>query len=112
MLQGLTLPLMIQRLGIAPGPDETYEEMVARPAATQDRSRRFVERASPSQSRAERTQRARHRRLMREVVDAERSALIDLRDQDIISDDVMRRVARELDLEEVRLEPEDGEELR
>jgi hypothetical protein len=43
------------------------------------------------------------------MLDAERTALIDLRDQDIISNDLMRRVARELDLDEVRLEPEDGE---
>lgn len=138
VLQGLTLPLMIQRLGIAPGQNERYEEMAARMAATQaglerlnssagdrfprelmdglrrqllDRSRRFVERTGHTQSRADRARTARYRRLLREVLDAERAALEDLRDQDIISDDVMRRVGRELDLDEVRLEPDDEEEL-
>jgi CPA1 family monovalent cation:H+ antiporter len=134
--QGLTLPIMIRRLGIAPGPGEQHEELAARLAATQAglerlnsgakdgvpaelidglraqllaRTRRFVARANRSESRAQRTEAARYRRLLREVLDAERGALIDLRDQDIISDDVMRRVGRELDLDEARLEPEDGD---
>jgi hypothetical protein len=38
--------------------------------------------------------------------------VLDLRNQHIISDDVMRKVERELDFEEVRLEPEDGEQQR
>ena len=41
---------------------------------------------------------------MHEVLDAQRMALIDLRDSGAISDEVMRRVERELDLEDTRLE--------
>lgn len=41
---------------------------------------------------------------MLEVLSAERAALLDLRDRDAISDEVMRRVQRDLDLEESRLE--------
>ena len=44
-----------------------------------------------------------HRWLEREVLAAERSALVRLRDDGAISDDVLRRVERELDLEEARL---------
>jgi CPA1 family monovalent cation:H+ antiporter len=75
------------------------------------RSRRVVRHAGRSQSPVERAQTARYRRLLREVLSAERSAVIELRDQDIISDDVMRQVERDLDLEEVRIEPEDGEDM-
>ena len=38
------------------------------------------------------------------VLDAERRAIIDLRDRNIISDTVLRRIQHELDLEQVRLE--------
>lgn len=139
VLQGLTLPVLIQRLGIVPGKEEEYEETAARLAATQaglerlnsgaqdgfppemidnlrrqlrNRSRRAVERTSHSETRAEQARNKRYRRLLLEVLNAERDALIDLRDENIISDDVMRKVGRELDLDEVRLEPEEDEELR
>jgi hypothetical protein len=38
------------------------------------------------------------------VIEAERDAIIDLRDRDEISDDVLRRIERDLDLEELRME--------
>jgi CPA1 family monovalent cation:H+ antiporter len=38
------------------------------------------------------------------VIEAERDAIIDLRDRDEISDDVQRRIERDLDLEELRME--------
>ena len=38
------------------------------------------------------------------MIEAEREAVIRLRDDGRISDDVMRRVERDLDLEELRLE--------
>jgi Na+/H+ antiporter len=44
------------------------------------------------------------REVMRDVLDAERRAIIDLRDRNIISDAVLRRIQHELDLEQVRLE--------
>jgi hypothetical protein len=40
---------------------------------------------------------------MREAIGAQRAALIDLRDQGRIGNEVMRRVERDLDLEESRL---------
>ena len=45
-----------------------------------------------------------YRRLMYELFDAQREALIDLRNSGAISDGVRRRIERELDLEESRLE--------
>jgi CPA1 family monovalent cation:H+ antiporter len=44
------------------------------------------------------------RQLRRAILDAERAALIDLRDRGAIGDDVMRRVQRDLDLETMILE--------
>lgn len=43
-----------------------------------------------------------HDQLRREVILAQRLAVIDLRDRDIISDEALRRVERDLDLEELR----------
>jgi monovalent cation/hydrogen antiporter len=45
-----------------------------------------------------------YQRLRRELLEAERGALRDLRRAGVISDDVMRRVQRDLDLEEARLD--------
>ena len=45
-----------------------------------------------------------HRIIRRAVIDAERDAVISLRDRGVISDEVLRRVERDLDLEELRLE--------
>jgi len=45
-----------------------------------------------------------YQRLRRELLDAERSAVEDLRQQGVIGDDVMRRVVRDLDLEDARLD--------
>jgi CPA1 family monovalent cation:H+ antiporter len=45
-----------------------------------------------------------YRRIRSAMIAAEREALLDLRDRDVIGDDVMRRVLRDLDLETVLLE--------
>jgi Na+/H+ antiporter len=45
-----------------------------------------------------------YQRLVREVLNAQRETLIELRDRGEINDDVMRRLERELDLEDARLE--------
>lgn len=45
-----------------------------------------------------------YQRLVREVLDAQRAVLIELRDEGRINDHVMRRIERELDLEDSRLE--------
>lgn len=45
-----------------------------------------------------------YQRLVREVIAAERARLLELRNEGAITDEVMRRVQRDLDLEESRLE--------
>jgi CPA1 family monovalent cation:H+ antiporter len=45
-----------------------------------------------------------HRLIRRAVIDAERDAVIRLRDEGQLSDEAMRRLERDLDLEELRLE--------
>jgi monovalent cation/hydrogen antiporter len=45
-----------------------------------------------------------YQRLRRELLEAERTALFDLRRRGAIDDDVLRRVVRDLDLEDVRLD--------
>ena len=45
-----------------------------------------------------------YQRLRRELLDAERGALVELRRTGVISNDVWIRVARDLDLEDQRLD--------
>ncbi len=47
---------------------------------------------------------AAYQRLVREVLEAQRTTLAQLRDEGKINDDVLRRIERELDLEDTRLE--------
>jgi len=52
----------------------------------------------------DRQEREEYRRLRRQMIDAERRELIRLRDHGKIGDDVLRRVQRDLDLEETLLD--------
>ena len=45
-----------------------------------------------------------HREIKRTVIDSEREALLRLRAEDAIDDDVLRHLERELDLEERRMD--------
>jgi monovalent cation/hydrogen antiporter len=45
-----------------------------------------------------------YQRLVREVLDAQRRRVIELRDEGTISDDILHALERELDLEDQRLE--------
>ena len=45
-----------------------------------------------------------YQRLMHELIEAQRAAIVRMRNERLISADVMRRVERDLDLEETRLE--------
>ena len=45
-----------------------------------------------------------YQRLVRELIEVQRTVLIELRDRGEINDDVLRRIERELDLEDSRLE--------
>ncbi len=132
--QGLTLPWLIRRLGvIEDGTEEQNEELrarlvIARAALervdelehedwtreeTVDRVRRLYEfrqrRFKARAGKIDGTENIEERslayqRLMHEIYSAQRTALVGLRDSRQISSDVMRRVERELDLEESRLE--------
>ena len=132
--QGLTLPYLIRRLGVREdGSEEEAEEARARWAAaraaldrleelavedwtrddTIDRTRRLYEfrqrrvkvragKADDEDGIEERS--IAYQRLMRELYVAQRRAVVQLRNGGEISNDVMHRIERELDLEESRLE--------
>ena len=48
-----------------------------------------------------------YRKVRREMIDAERREMIRLRDEGVVSDDVMHTIERELDLEQLQLESDD-----
>lgn len=131
VLQGLTLAPLIQWFGVGRDQSENQEETAAWLAATQaglqrleslpkaglsprmierlrnqlqSQSRVYAARAlDPAEEEVEQRS-ARYRAARREILDAEREAIIDLRDQGIINDDAMRKIENDLDLEEVRLD--------
>jgi CPA1 family monovalent cation:H+ antiporter len=134
LVQGLTLPALIRRLGVREdGSEEEAEEIRARLSASQAalerldelegadwtledtverlrrqyefRQRRYKVRAGKIEDEdgiEERSQA--YQRLLHELFAAQRQALIRLRNDGAISNDVMHRIERELDLEESRLE--------
>jgi Na+/H+ antiporter len=132
--QGMTLPILLRHLDIddgagAEGQEEAYARYVAADAATarlDDLARAWPghlelidtlraqyghrsHHAELRQDRAEQDADAEqelleHRQIRVAVLDAEREALIALRDRAAISDDIFRRVERDLDLEELRME--------
>ena len=136
--QGLSLPLLIRRLGLAGAEgEEEREETWARLRAAEAALARLEELADEDWVREDTTVRmrdvyeyrrqrfsARHgeqsesgeesdgyeerslafQRFRRELLGAEREALLRLRSEGRISDEVRRRVERDLDLEDVRLE--------
>ncbi|HKF86340.1 MAG TPA: Na+/H+ antiporter [Candidatus Limnocylindrales bacterium] len=131
VLQGVTLPLVIRALGITAGDAALEEERNARLAAGQAAVDRIdqLEREHPGHKelidhlretyvhrvehvdisdgtpRGEAEQELlEHRQIRRKVIDAEREAVIAMRDRGELSDDVMRRLERDLDLEELREE--------
>ncbi|HEX6139360.1 MAG TPA: Na+/H+ antiporter [Candidatus Limnocylindria bacterium] len=128
--QGLTLPLLIRRLGIGDEGTLEHEEIHAREATIaaaldqleglrrswpdhipliEQMKARFEhatehlehdheagEAVVPDQEMIE------HAAIRQAVIDAQRVALIDLRDRGVIHDEALRRVERDLDLEELR----------
>ncbi|WP_130418581.1 Na+/H+ antiporter [Edaphobacter modestus] len=129
--QGLTLPSVIRALGLAGGDDFAPEERYARRLALQQ-ALSFLEEGRRGKSEAfihaydDLIDRYEHRmanvaediegehsatknevylelmQAARGAIQAERRTLIQLRDEGLISDNVMRKVERELDLEESR----------
>jgi monovalent cation/hydrogen antiporter len=132
VVQGLTLPLLIQVLGLEDDGLEAKEEAKARIHAseaalarleelidedwvredTAERMRglygfrrdRFSSRLDPDGDGSVEDRSQNYQRLRRELLDAERGAVIELRRTGRIDDDVMRRVVRDLDLEDARLD--------
>jgi Na+/H+ antiporter len=132
VVQGLTLPLLIRVLHLEDDGLERKEEAKARIKAaeaalqrleevvdegwvnadTAERMRglygfrqdRFRSRFDPDSDGSVEERSAAYQRLRRELLDAERRAVLDLRRQGTIDDAVMRRVTRDLDLEEERLD--------
>jgi monovalent cation/hydrogen antiporter len=133
VLQGLTLPMVIRRLGVRDDGEDAREELLGRRAAvevalgrldelrdaewtrseTADRMRGlYVYRRSRLAARAGETEdgdRYEHRsrkyqKMVRSVLDAQRDELVRLRNTGAISNEVMHRLERELDLEDERLE--------
>ena len=136
VVQGLTLPLLIRRLGIEDDGAGEREELHARRQAAQAaiehlrrldgeewaradsvermirlyefRDRRLRQRSgelADGESEEDPEERSRaYQRLVREVLDAQRRRVIQLRDEGTISDEVLHALERELDLEDQRLE--------
>jgi CPA1 family monovalent cation:H+ antiporter len=133
VLQGLTLPALIRFLGVRDdGMDREREEIRARLVAakaalaaldelveqdwTRDdtiermralydyRLRRFGARAGKVPDDGYEDRSLSYQRAVQAVIAAQHRAVVDLRNQGEIADDVMRQIERELDLEEERLE--------
>ena len=117
-MQGLTLPGVIRLTGLeedtAPARErleELREEDWVR-EETADRMRglynfrrnRFTARFDEGDDGAIEQQSVAYQRLRRELLEAERAAVVELRRIGRINDDVMYRVFRDLDLEDSRLE--------
>jgi NhaP-type Na+/H+ or K+/H+ antiporter len=132
VLQGLTLPVLIRRLGVHDDGSDAEEELRARLVATQAalarleelgledwtrndtvermtnlydyRRRRLKARAGKIEDDGYEDRSQTYQRMVREVLEAQRAAVVGLRNQGVISNDVMHRIERELDLEDQRLE--------
>ena len=135
VVQGLSMPLLIRALGLeADDGDAEGEEALARVRAAevalarleeleaegwvmddtakrvrgqyQFRIDRFSARLDPDGDGKIEKRSIKYQRLRRELLDAERSAVVELRNTGEISDEVMRRIERDLDLEVSRLDAE------
>ena len=129
VLQGLSLPPLIRALGLTGNHDEEEEELTARRillrrALASLREQMFIcseedrhdldDLIHLYEDRLEATRdpssaltttalsHARRTRLQLEALTVERTELLQLRDRGLVSDDVLRRLERELDLEETR----------
>jgi Na+/H+ antiporter len=132
VVQGLTLPFLIRALRIEPDHLDEKENAKARIKAadaavarldellgedwvredTAERMRgfygfrrnRFASRFDADSDGAIEEQSRSYQRLRRELLEAERSAIVELRRDGVISNDVMLRLLRDLDLEDARLD--------
>jgi monovalent cation/hydrogen antiporter len=133
VFQGLTLPWLIRRLGVGDDGQELAEEEVrarlhasavalerieelSREEWTRDetiervrrlyeyRQRRFTAQRDGDDSDGIEDRSVAYQRLVRELYNAQREAVVELRNSGEISQEVMTRIERELDLEDSRLE--------
>jgi monovalent cation/hydrogen antiporter len=132
VFQGLTLPLLIKWLKVKEDSSDEQEEREARLKANQAALSRLndlamsehVDEATLDRMRAEYEDRiaqleqpgngggspggglfsSHYERLAREALKQERRTIIELRNQRIINDEVLRRIQRDLDLAETRLD--------
>lgn len=132
VVQGLTLPVLIRVLGLEDDGLEAKEEAKARIKAAEAaiarlgelegedwvrddtaervrgaynfRSRRFRARFDDGDDGSLEERSQAYQRLMRELFEAERAELVRLRREGLISDEVMNRVVRDLDLEDSRFD--------
>jgi CPA1 family monovalent cation:H+ antiporter len=129
--QGLSLPLLIRRLGVREDPSGDRELEQAQLAATRAALERLDDLEDESWAApplieelrseydhlvghytneadaADEAQHAVERRLQRELIEAARLAVIDLRNKGVIGDEALRHVQRDLDLDELGLDQED-----
>jgi CPA1 family monovalent cation:H+ antiporter len=131
VLQGLTLPKLIRKLGVTDD-DGDNEELKARLVATRAalerldalaeedwtrddtiermralydyRKRRFAARAGKIEDDGYEDRSLAYQQIVQSVLAAEREALVQLRNEGTISNEVMNRLIRDFDLEEERLE--------
>jgi CPA1 family monovalent cation:H+ antiporter len=132
VVQGLTLPGLIRLVGLeddgladreeakarihaAESALERLEQLVDEEWVREDtaerlrglynfRRERFNARIDEEADTGAEARSADYQRLRHELLDAERTAVFDLRRRGAIDDDVLRRVVRDLDLEDVRLD--------
>ena len=132
VVQGLSLPALIRRLGVSDGGGDVDEEVRARLVATKAaiaqidalsgeewirddtverlrafyeyRKRRFAARAGKIEDEGYEDRSLAYQRLLQLVLEAQREALLRMRGEGQLSNEVMNRLLRELDLEESRLE--------
>jgi monovalent cation/hydrogen antiporter len=130
--QGLTLPLLVRWLKVEPDNLDEKEDSKARIRAaeaalerleelvdedwvrddTAERMRgfynfrrtRFASRFDTESDGAIEERSQNYQRLRRELLEAERSAIVGLRREGVINDDALRRLQRDLDLEDARLD--------
>ena len=131
VLQGLTLPALIRVLSVADDGSAEREETKARWAAAkaglerleqlaeedwvaremaedlalhyEARTRRFSSRYLEDGDGTHEEHAVAYERLQRELLEAERQAVVRLRNDGVINDEALRRVQREIDLERVRI---------
>jgi CPA1 family monovalent cation:H+ antiporter len=132
VVQGLSLPVLIRRLGVSDGGADADEEARARLVATKAaieqidalageewtrdetlermralyeyRKRRFAARAGKIEDEGYEDRSLAYQQMVQLVLGAQREALLRMRSDGELSNEVMHRILRDLDLEESRLE--------